>query len=64
MPILDTSIDPRTDDYRANADAMRALVADLRAIADRIRIGGGESARQRHLSRGKLLPRDRIRAFA
>jgi 3-methylcrotonyl-CoA carboxylase beta subunit len=63
MPILDTSIDPRTDDYRANADAMRALVADLRAIADRIRIGGGASARQRHLSRGKLLPRDRIRAL-
>jgi 3-methylcrotonyl-CoA carboxylase beta subunit len=42
---------------------MAELVADLRAQADRVRQGGGEVARQRHLSRGKLLPRDRIRAL-
>jgi 3-methylcrotonyl-CoA carboxylase beta subunit len=63
MPILETSLDPRSDEFRANADAMRALVADLRATADRTREGGGEASRQRHLSRGKLLPRDRIRAL-
>ncbi len=42
---------------------MAALVADLRGTVDTIRQGGGEAARKRHLSRGKLLPRDRVRAL-
>jgi 3-methylcrotonyl-CoA carboxylase beta subunit len=63
MPILDSALEPRADDFGANAAAMCALVADLRAIAGRIRQGGGEAARKRHLARGKLLPRERIRAL-
>jgi len=42
---------------------MQALVDDLRATADRVREGGGAAARERHLGRGKLLVRDRIRAL-
>ncbi|MGH7070817.1 MAG: carboxyl transferase domain-containing protein [Acetobacteraceae bacterium] len=42
---------------------MQTLVDDLRSVADRIREGGGKRARERHLARGKLLPRDRIRAL-
>src|SRR5271167_2853416 len=61
MPIIDSAIDTRSDEFRANAAAMAALVADLRGTVDSIRQGGGEAARQRHLSRGKLLPRDRVR---
>ncbi|MBX6375215.1 MAG: methylcrotonoyl-CoA carboxylase [Acetobacteraceae bacterium] len=63
MPVLESTLDLRAPEVRANAEAMRALVADLRALADRVRLGGGEEARRRHLSRGKLLPRDRIRAL-
>jgi 3-methylcrotonyl-CoA carboxylase beta subunit len=63
MPALDTALDARSAEARANAEAMRALVADLRARAEAVRLGGGEAARARHLSRGKLLPRDRIRAL-
>jgi 3-methylcrotonyl-CoA carboxylase beta subunit len=63
MPVLDSGVDPRSADHQANAEAMRALVTDLRDTAERIRQGGGEAARKRHLSRGKLLPRDRIRAL-
>ncbi|CAH2604197.1 Biotin-dependent 3-methylcrotonyl-coenzyme A carboxylase beta1 subunit [Rhodovastum atsumiense] len=63
MPVLDTAIDTASPEFRANAEAMRALVADLRQSVDAVRQGGGEAARQRHLSRGKLLPRDRIRAL-
>ena len=40
--------------------AMQALVDDLRGKVDRIVQGGGETARARHVSRGKLLPRDRV----
>ena len=63
MPVLESIIDTRSRDFRANAEAMQGLVKDLRDLADRIRQGGGEAARQRHLRRGKLLPRDRIRAL-
>ena len=63
MPVLTTNLDPRSDGFRANAEAMRALVADLRAQTSRILEGGSESARQKHLGRGKLLVRDRVGAL-
>jgi 3-methylcrotonyl-CoA carboxylase beta subunit len=63
VPVIESALDPRAPEARANAEAMRALVADLRATADRVRLGGGEAARERHRARGKLLPRDRIRAL-
>jgi 3-methylcrotonyl-CoA carboxylase beta subunit len=60
---LSTEADPRSAAFRANAEAMVALVADLRAESARAALGGGETSRPRHLSRGKLLPRDRIEAL-
>src|SRR3712207_9540613 len=63
MPMIESALDLRSPEARANAEAMRGLVADLRETAERVRLGGGQSARERHLSRGKLLPRDRIRAL-
>ena len=39
---------------------MRALVADISQKAEIVQRGGSEEARQRHLARGKLLPRDRL----
>src|SRR5271156_6693871 len=61
MTILSTSLDPRADAFAANAVAMRALVEDLREKVAVIREGGGPAARHRHLSRGKLLARERVR---
>ena len=63
MPVIETAIDPRSPAFRANAAAMEALVADLRAVAAGVQAGGGEKARARHLSRGKLLSRDRVDAL-
>ncbi|AJW44012.1 MULTISPECIES: carboxyl transferase domain-containing protein [Ralstonia] len=60
MPTLETKLNPRAEDFKTNADAMRALVADLRDKVARIAQGGGEEARAKHLARGKLLPRDRV----
>ena len=52
---------PRSGQEAArNAEAHRALVADLRAKLATVRLGGPEHARARHVSRGKLLPRDRV----
>jgi len=63
MSVLAPSIDPRGEGFRANADAMAALVADLRARVAAAAEGGGERARARHQARGKLLPRERIAAL-
>ena len=60
MPILDTQINPRGDEFRANADAMRALVDDLAAKIAKIAEGGGATARAKHVARGKLPPRERV----
>ena len=45
---------------KKNAGDMRQLVADLQAKLSHIEKGGGDKAREKHLSRGKLLPRDRV----
>ena len=60
MQALKSQINTRSDDFRANAARMRELVDDLRAKAATVALGGGEVARARHESRGKLLPRDRV----
>ncbi len=60
MPKIETKLNTRSSDFRANADAMRLLVDDLYAKIADVSLGGGETARARHRSRGKLLPRDRV----
>ncbi|WP_322046691.1 carboxyl transferase domain-containing protein [Paraburkholderia sp. J67] len=60
MPIIESKLNPRSDDFKANAAALEALVADLREKIQKLSLGGGEAARDKHVSRGKLLPRDRI----
>ncbi|MDP3253381.1 MAG: carboxyl transferase domain-containing protein [Hydrogenophaga sp.] len=60
MPILETQLNARSADFQANAQAMRAVVDDLRAQVEKATLGGGEAARAKHTKRGKLLPRDRV----
>jgi 3-methylcrotonyl-CoA carboxylase beta subunit len=60
MPSLSTQLNARSEDFKANAAAMRLLVDDLNAKLEKIALGGGDDARKKHLSRGKLLPRDRV----
>ena len=60
MPAIESSVNTRSDEFKANAQAMRALVADLKAKVEQVAQGGGEAARLRHTGRGKLLPRDRV----
>ncbi|MBE0625996.1 MAG: methylcrotonoyl-CoA carboxylase [Burkholderiales bacterium] len=63
MSTLKTSLNARSAEFRANADAMSALVEDLRAKIDQVAAGGGEAARAKHVARGKLLPRERVRTL-
>jgi 3-methylcrotonyl-CoA carboxylase beta subunit len=60
MPLLPTSVNPRTSGFVENAEQMQGLVDDLRIRLGAVAQGGGTGPREKHLSRGKLLPRDRI----
>src|SRR3978361_518310 len=60
MSTLSTQLNARSEGFKANAAAMRLLVDALTARLAKISLGGGEEARKKHLSRGKLLPRDRV----
>jgi len=57
---LPTLIDPSSDGFQTNAAHNRALVEELRAKVAAAALGGPEQHRERHVSRGKLLPRDRV----
>ena len=60
MNIIESKLNPRSDDFKANAEAMRALVDDLKQKVAAMALGGGQAARDKHTARGKLLPRDRV----
>ena len=60
MTVLQSQLNPRSADFAANAQAMQAVVDDLRAHLERVAQGGGEAARAKHTARGKLLPRERV----
>ncbi|ESN92081.1 hypothetical protein HELRODRAFT_194446 [Helobdella robusta] len=57
---LGTSPDHTSKEYRDNYAHMKSLVDDLKNEVNKIVLGGGEKARQLHLSRKKLLVRERI----
>ncbi|KAB2870600.1 MAG: methylcrotonoyl-CoA carboxylase, partial [Burkholderiaceae bacterium] len=57
---LASKLNPRSEDFKANATAMRALVDDLHAQVERVAQGGPAAARAKHEARGKLLPRQRV----
>jgi 3-methylcrotonyl-CoA carboxylase beta subunit len=60
MTPIRSKLDTRSDEFQANARAMHQMVGDLREQIARAAAGGGETARARHVARGKLLPRDRV----
>ncbi len=63
MPVIESRIDTRSEDFAANAAQLRGLVDQLQRELHQAALGGGEKARQKHTERGKLLPRERIRAL-
>ncbi|MBS0410228.1 MAG: methylcrotonoyl-CoA carboxylase [Proteobacteria bacterium] len=60
MPRLTSSIDPKADSFRDTAAVNRALAETLRQRVAEAGLGGPAQSRERHVSRGKLLPRERV----
>ncbi len=61
MPTIQTKIDRSSDDFEKNTAAHTKLVENLKTVNDYVMAGGPEHSREKHLSRGKLLVRERIR---
>lgn len=60
MTVIQSHIDTGSDDYRQNDAHNRRLIDELAARQAKVRQGGSDRAVQRHLERGKLLPRERV----
>jgi 3-methylcrotonyl-CoA carboxylase beta subunit len=60
MDVLQSQIDINSEEFLANKDHHLALANELKEKLEKIKLAGGEKSVQRHLSRDKLLPRERI----
>jgi len=60
MTRLTTLLDPASDAFKANAAHNLVLIETLRGKIAQASLGGSTASRERHTSRGKLLPRDRV----
>ncbi|RUO80529.1 methylcrotonoyl-CoA carboxylase [Idiomarina tyrosinivorans] len=60
MPVLSSKVNSKDAQFQENYASMQEVVDDLNAKVEQIKLGGGPKYQERHLSRGKLLPRERI----
>src|SRR6478735_11182035 len=63
MPQIKSRLDTASPAFLENAAHHRALAEDLRKHVAKLAEGGGPDAQKKHTARGKLLPRDRVRAL-
>ena len=61
MTQLATNLSSQSADYQGNRQALEKVVEDFKAKLKVIQQGGDENARAKHLARGKMLPRDRVK---
>ncbi|QDZ03037.1 methylcrotonoyl-CoA carboxylase [Nitratireductor mangrovi] len=60
MAVIQSALSPASEAFRDNAARMKALVAEIAGKAAEVETGGPGEARERHVARGKLLPRERL----
>ncbi|MCE5304989.1 methylcrotonoyl-CoA carboxylase, partial [bacterium] len=60
MQQIQSNISTKSNEYKDNFENSQRLLSELKERIARVKQGGTESARQKHLSRGKLLTRDRV----
>jgi 3-methylcrotonyl-CoA carboxylase beta subunit len=59
-PVLTSALNPESDESKTRAAHNRGLAEALRARVAQAALGGNKKSRERHTSRGKLLPRERV----
>jgi len=63
LAILTSSISPRSEGFASNRSAMLGQIKAVEKVAANAIEGGNEVARDRHLARGKMLPRERVQGL-
>jgi 3-methylcrotonyl-CoA carboxylase beta subunit len=63
MSAIKSQLNTRSAEFRANAERMKGLVDDLKEKVATVTVGGEQAARDKHTSRGKMLPRERVRTL-
>lgn len=63
ISVLPTAIDKSSAEYQQNVKDMQSVIARMNELHEKIKKGGPEKAREKHIARGKMLPRDRITAL-
>lgn len=60
MARIESNLERQSRDFRANAAQWRGLIDELKDARYAASLGGNEKSRERHVARGKLLPRERV----
>ena len=60
---LQTTVDPTSEEFKENEQQMSEVMNRVQELSRKIQQGGSEKARQKHLARNKMLPRDRVTAL-
>lgn len=63
ISVLPTAVDTTSDEFRENARQMKELVDRMASLHKTIAQGGPQKAKEKHVARGKMLPRDRVTAL-
>ncbi len=63
MSTIKSRLDTTSPAFAANTEQMRTVVSELCARSELVSEGGGKEANAKHVARGKLLPRDRVKAL-
>lgn len=63
ISVIPSTIDTSSEDYKENAKSLNEAMGRLEELTQKIRQGGPPKAREKHVARNKMLPRDRIAAL-
>lgn len=63
LSVLPTAVDTSSPEYKENTQQMQELLDRMSSLHAKIAQGGSQKARDKHVARGKMLPRDRVSAL-
>ncbi|KAJ5723887.1 methylcrotonoyl-CoA carboxylase beta chain [Penicillium malachiteum] len=63
LSVLPTAVDTSSSEYRENSQQMQDILDQMNSLHAKISRGGSDKAREKHMARGKMLPRHRVSAL-